>query len=634
MQIDNMCGIAGIARFNVKKPVIRSEIIRMTDEIIHRGPDDGGVFISKNKSVGLGNRRLSIIDLSTNGNQPMHYMNRYTIVSNNEIYNFQSERDKLIKKGYRFSSNCDTEVILALYAEYGVKCLDHMRGMFAFAIYDIHENTLFLGRDRIGKKPLKYLLSDDGIIFASELKAILRSKGVNREIDYKAIHNYLTFGYCPAPSTGFMDIKKLEPGTYLFLNLTRKTVVKKRYWEPMFNKKLDLSEKDWCKRILHTLEESTRLRMISDVPIGAFLSGGVDSSGVVALMAQLSTKPIKTFTIGFKDKNWDESAYAGNIAKMYKTDHHVLTVQPQSIEILPFLAKQFEEPFADASSVVTYMVSEMTRKYVEVALNGDGGDENFAGYPNRYLRLKRDVDYNDWIQNIRPSASSALKFLSKMTGNRSLNRADRFFDKASLPLYQRFASYNTIFNNQDLMNNSSGKLSEAIAQNNPYQIVNDCFLGFKGNDLKDAGLKFDLMYFLPDQLLSKVDIATMAVSLEARSPLLDHKFIELACQIPFALKVKNGVSKYILKKSLEGLVPKTNLYRKKMGFNIPLHKWFNGKLNEYSSNILLSKNSLIKEIIDPKYIKEMANSDNLREDFGPRIWTLMALELWMQAYFN
>ena len=597
----------------------------MAGEIIHRGPDDEGIFISKNRRVGLVSRRLAIIDLSQNGHQPMTYLNRYTITFNGEIYNFQDEKQKLVRLGYKFNSDSDTEVILALYSKYGKKCLDHLRGMFAFAIYDKVNETLFLARDRIGKKPLKYLLNDNEIIFASELKAILTQSGVKRNIDYHAIHLYLALGYTPAPLTGFVGIKKLEPGTYMFINLKNKNIEKKKYWEPDFSEKLDLSEKEWCNRILDTLEESTRIRMISDVPIGAFLSGGVDSSGVVATMAGLSVSPIKTFTIAVKDKDFDESIYANNIAKRYKTDHHILPAKPTSVEILPFLACQYEEPFADASSVVTYMVSEMTKKYVTIALNGDGGDENFAGYPNRYMRLKRDVDYDFWIQKIRPVAARLLKNFPK---------ANNFLEKAKLPLYNRFALYSKVFDPNELINHTKRELYKSALATNPYEIVQDCFDSFKGGDLKDAGLKFDLTYFLPDQLLAKVDIASMAVSLEARSPILDQKMIELACKIPFNLKTKNGETKYILKKAFEKIVPKENLYRPKVGFGIPLSGWFSGTLNGYAKSILLAKNAQIKEMFDMEYIKMIIEDNNKSGDFGPRLWSLMCLELWLKSYFG
>ena len=619
-----MCGIAGKAYFNKNHEVHLGELKMMSTSITHRGPDDEGFFVSKNKRVGFASRRLAIIDLSTRGHQPMKYGDRYVITFNGEIYNFKEEKEKLVKEGYKFSSETDTEVVLALYSKYGVSCLKHLRGMFAFAIYDNVNETLFLARDRIGKKPLKYFLDGSQIIFASELKAILTQTGFTKSPDYKALQLYLTYGYCPAPMTGFESIKKLEPGTYLLINLARKTVQKIRYWQPRYRNKLHLSEREWCKRILDTLEQSTRLRMISDVPIGAFLSGGVDSSGVVAAMAALSPKPVKTFTIAFADKKLDESRYAKNIVKRYKTDHHILIAKPQSVGTLPGLARQYEEPFADASNIVTYMVSKMTKKYVTVALNGDGGDENFGGYPNRYMRLKRDVDYDYWIQDMRPLAAKLLK---------SFPKANNFFEKAKLPLYSRFASYNQIFNPDELINHSRGNILSLAKRSNPYQTVNDCFRNFNGKDLKDAGLKFDLQYFLPDQLLTKVDIASMAVSLEARSPLLDQKMVELACKIPFNLKMKSGESKYILKKAFEKIVPKENLYRPKMGFTIPLNKWFSGELNSYAKSVLLNKKSFVKDVFDVNYVKSMIEDNNKTQDFGPRLWTLMSLELWYRAYF-
>lgn len=620
-----MCGIAGKAYFRKNHEIHPSELKPMSDKIAHRGPDDEGIFVSKNRRVGLVTRRLAIIDLSVRGHQPMSYDGRFTIAFNGEIYNFKEEKEKLKRLGYKFESESDTEVILALYSKYGKNCLKHLRGMFAFAIYDSINETLFLARDRIGKKPLKYFLDDNQIVFASELKAILTQNGVAKNPDYKALQLYLTYGYCPAPTTGFTGIKKLEPGTYLYINLDRKYVEKARYWHPDFEEKLSLSEKEWSTRILDTLTESTRLRMISDVPIGAFLSGGVDSSGVVATMAILSSKPINTFTIAFKDKKFDESGYADNIVKMYKTNHHVLVAKPQSVEILPYLAKMYEEPFADASNIVSYMVSQMAKKHVTVVLNGDGGDENFAGYPNRYNRLKRDVDYDYWIRIIRPIAAKLLK---------SVPKVNNFLEKAKLPLYQRFASYNKIFTPIELTENSKGEILSLTKDSDPYEIVDKVFKTFKGFDLKDAGLKFDLEYFLPDQLLTKMDIASMAVSLEARSPLLDQEMIELGCKIPFNLKVKNGESKYILKKAFESIVPKENLYRPKMGFTLPLHKWFSGKLNSYAENLLLNKKSFVKNIIDTDYIIMMLKDNNKSQDFGPRLWALMSLELWFRSYFG
>jgi asparagine synthase (glutamine-hydrolysing) len=629
-----MCGIAGKAYFGRGKEVHPQELRLMVSKIIHRGPDDEGVFISKYKHVGLASCRLAIIDLSPRGHQPMSYLGRYTITFNGEIYNFQAERSKLIKQGYEFRSDSDTEVILALYSKYGKKCLDHLRGMFAFTIYDEKEDTLFMARDRIGVKPLKYLLTDSEIVFASELKAILALKNISPKIDPMAIQKYLLYGYVPAPLTGFEGIKKLEPGTYMFINLKRRTVTKNRYWKPSFNRKLHLSENEWCKKILGELETSTKLRMISDVPIGAFLSGGVDSSAVVATMARLSDKPIKTFSVVFDDPKYSEKKYADNIARRYKTDHHEILARPTSVENLPEIAYQYDEPFADNSSIVSFMVSKETAKYVKVALNGDGGDENFGGYPNRYLRLMRDVNYAKWIARIRPAAAAGIKALKSITKKSGLDKYQRFLEKSKLPLFEKFTSYSQIFSLNEINQITSNSIKQTMTPENLYRSVRRCFEMFNGKDLKDAGLKFDLLYFLPDQLLTKMDIATMRYSLEARSPLLDYKMIELAGKIPFNLKVKHGETKYIFKKALEEIVPKENLYRPKVGFTIPLDTWFKGKLNPYAKSILLSKRSMTKKYVDTDMVKRMINSQNKNEDFGPRIWSLMMLELWLRSYFK
>jgi len=629
-----MCGIAGIAYFGKNKTVHLDDLKLMSAKIEHRGPDDEGLFISKDHRIGFANRRLAILDLSSKGHMPMAYLGRYTITYNGEVYNYHEERKKLEKDGYKFVSDSDTEVILALYAKYKTGCLKYLRGMFAFAIYDEHEDTLFFARDRIGKKPLKYVLSDEGIIFASELKAILALKGVSPKVDHAAIQKYLLYGYVPAPLTGFEGIKKLEPGTYRFINLKRRTVEKKNYWEPVFKNKLRLSEKEWCKEILSELTESTKLRMISDVPIGAFLSGGVDSSAVVATMARLSDKPIKTFSIVFDDPKLSEKKYADNIVKMYGTDHHEILAKPTSVNNLPEIAYQYEEPFADNSAVISFMVAKETAKFVKVALNGDGGDENFGGYPNRYLRLQRDVDYAKWIAGVRPAAATGIKALKQISRNSRLDKYQRFLEKSKLPLFEKFTSYSQVFSLEGINQIASHELKENMTSESLYKSVRNIFEKFKGKDLKDAGLKFDLLYFLPDQLLTKIDIATMRYSLEARSPLLDQKFIEMACKIPFNLKVKNGETKYIFKKALEAIVPKENLYRPKVGFTIPLDTWFKGKLNPYARRVLLSKNSLIKEFINTDMVRLMVDSKNIVEDFGPRIWSLMMLELWLQNYFN
>src|SRR6185369_15049890 len=373
----SMCGIAGKISFSSQN-VSEQEIETMNDAIRHRGPDDSGIYISPDKKVGFGHRRLSIIDLSPLGHQPMRYMDRYEIIFNGEIYNFQEQKAVLEKDGYTFASHSDTEVILALYDKYGKECLQYLRGMFAFAIYDEHKNTLFCARDRVGKKPFKYYMNDTVFLFASELKAILIQPEYHKEPDYLAIHHYLTLQYVPAPLTGFKGISKLEPAHYLLIDLKTRAVEKERYWKLDYAKKQELSETEWKKRILDKLEESVKLRMLSDVPIGAFLSGGIDSSAIVALMAKNSQTAIKTFSIGFEDEKFNELKYARIIADTFMTDHTEFIVKPDAIQLLPMLVRQYEEPYADSSALPTYYVAKLTRDHVTVALNGDGGDENFA----------------------------------------------------------------------------------------------------------------------------------------------------------------------------------------------------------------------------------------------------------------
>lgn len=589
-----MCGISGKIYFT-NDTVTRYQLHKMASIISHRGPDDTGYYISKKGKVGFAHNRLSIIDLSKRANQPMAYMNRYVMVFNGEIYNFQEERNKLQNLGYKFNTTSDSEVILALYDKYKERCLSKMRGMFALAIYDTKEQQIFIARDRLGKKPLKYFINDKCLIFASELKAILTQSEVKTIPDNFAIQKYLMYGYIPAPLTGFEGIKKLEPGHYMKIDIRNKKVFTKKYWEPVFTEKLFLSEKEWSQKILDVLDESTRLRMISDVPVGAFLSGGVDSSAVVAAMALNSSDRIKTFTVKYKNKQWSEDRFAKIISKMYKTDHTEILAKPTDINNLPRIAYQYEEPFADNSALVSFMVCEEARKHVKVALNGDGGDENFAGYPNRYNRLKRDVDMSFFIN-----------LISKFPIKTGKSKIDNFIQKSKNPIYKKFASYNRIFHLDD------------------YSLEKDVFNNFSGDDKKDAGLKFDLKYFLPDQLLTKIDIAGMTFGLETRTPLLDQNMIELGCKIPFNLKLKNGETKYIFKKALEKIVPKENLYRPKMGFTISLEDWFQGNLQGYYNKKVNSKKSRIRNIMSNHNIEASSNQQR---------WTLLMLELWFEKYF-
>lgn len=622
-----MCGITGKVYLD-SADVDYFDIKKMNEKIAHRGPDDSGVYISGDKKVGMGNQRLSVIDLSEKGHMPMVFRKNSIITYNGEVYNFKEQRKILKNNGYTFHSNTDTEVILALYDKYGFNCMKYLRGMFAFAIYDAKKNIIFLARDRIGKKPLKYYFHKNVFIFASELKSILTQKEVKSEVDQQAVIQYLTYGYVISPFTGFLNINKLEPGHYLVLDIKNKRLKKEKYWKPDYSEKLDLSEDDWEKSIIAKLRESVQLRMVSDVPVGAFLSGGVDSSTVVALMSQFSSKPVNTFTIGFKDKDLDESKYAQNIVERYGTNHHSLTCEPENLEILPDIAHMYEEPFADASSIVTYMVSKLARKHVTVILNGDGGDENFVGY-ERFERTQRDF-LLDKLSPVKFPLATTSEALSKIIKNKELARCTKFLKKSQLPFYQRYGSYIQYFSPDELRKEIIGE----SFSNNSFDEIRSAFKEAGISDVRDKALYWDLTRYLPEDLLVKVDIASMAVGLEARSPFLDQEFVDHTCKIPFGLKYKNGQYKYLLKKAIKDVVPEENINRRKIGFTIPLDRWFEGSLNDYAKEILLKKKAYVSQLFDINYIKGMLSKHSKENDFGPRLWSLLSLELWHRAYFS
>lgn len=629
-----MCGIAGKISFS-EKNVTPQEIEVMNDAIKHRGPDDGGTYISPNKKVGLGHRRLSIIDLSPLGHQPMRYLDRYEIVFNGEIYNFQEERSKLEQEGYTFTSHSDTEVILALYDKYQEKCLDHLRGMFAFALYDEQEQTLFCARDRVGKKPFKYFMDENVFLFASELKAILTQPEYHKEPDYVAIHHYLTLQYVPAPLTGFVDIKKLEPAHFLLIDLKTKAIRKECYWKLDYSKKLDLSETEWKKRILEKLDESVRLRMISDVPIGAFLSGGVDSSAIVALMAKNSPTPIKTFSIGFEEEQYNELKYAKIIAEQFKTDHTEFIVKPDAIKLLPMLVHQYEEPFADSSALPTYYVSKLTREHVTVALNGDGGDENFSGY-TRYaaFQVSTFLDHFDALNRLFGIPITHL--LARYIHTTFFDRLHRFSRSLSDDYRRRYLSYTAYFTNEQKSGLYTDAFKKKVAGYDTYDIIASRFLESGSKNRTEQAVYADFATYLPEDLLTKVDIATMTVALEGRSPFLDHELLELSAQIPFHLKLKGlNNKKYILKEALRGILPNEIMFRSKMGFGVPIDTWFRRELKDYTREKLLDGELVRRDLFKRSAIESILKKHtSTNVNFSPHIWALLTLELWFEEFFK
>lgn len=630
-----MCGICGIIDYK-QNTVINNELIqRMCTAMNHRGPDGGGIFIDKNDiSVGLGHRRLSIIDLSPAGQQPMSNEDKKIwIVFNGEVYNFRDLREDLYRKGHIFKSNTDTEVVLHLYEEYSKECVKFLRGMFAFAIWDAKKNTLLLARDRLGKKPLLYADINERFCFASEFSALLESGQIRKEINYEAIDYYLAFGYIPAPLTIYKDVFKLPPATILTLN--EKKITLEQYWQLEYSPKINISEADAAEAILQMLKEAVKIRLSSDVPLGAFLSGGIDSSAIVGLMAQVSSKKIKTFSIGFEEKRYDELKYARNIARAFGTEHYELTVKPKALEILPLLVERYGEPYADSSSIPTYYLAQQTSQYVKVALNGDGGDESFAGY-ERYAAMLFAERYRKLPETIKKMLKIILYALPNSSYPRNtIRRIRRFFEVADKPAEQRYLRWVSVFDPVLKNEMYTDYFKNVTERKGPISWIASYLDNNKAMHLLDALLKTDIKTYLLNDLLVKVDIASMANSLEARSPFLDYKLMEYAAKLPPGYKIKRGIKKYILKKAIGGFIPRENIHRRKMGFGVPIGEWFRNGLKEFLSEVILSRKALRRGYFKTDVLERMVKLHiKGREDYSYQLWALLMLELWHQRFID
>jgi asparagine synthase (glutamine-hydrolysing) len=649
-----MCGICGEIDFDngVKLEPIR----RMCKVLSHRGPDDEGILLAKGDKylqiknsagpfpkesgfeVALGHRRLSIIDLSTAAHQPMCNENgTIWIVYNGEIYNFQEIRSELEKKGHFFKSRSDTEVILHAYEEWGVDCLKHFRGMFAFAIWDSALQRLFLARDRLGEKPLVYFHQNGYFAFASEIKALLQIPTIERKVSGYAIHDYLTYQYVPSPSTIFEGIKKLPPAHYLLYD-HNKGVRIERYWKLNFNEKnRNYSDIEGLQdRIRTELEESVKLRLISDVPLGAFLSGGIDSSLVLGIMAKLNGKPVKTFSIGFEEKDYDELDYAKTVSNHFSTEHHEFVVKPDAIEILPKLVWHYNEPFADSSAIPTYYVAQMTKNYVKVVLTGDAGDENFAGYP-RYLRSKWLIFFLKMPKSLRRDfLPPFLKMVAKFHWReKTFNRLAAYIESLSSNQTRNYAEQVKIFNAGEKDDLYSLEFMEAVGKIDSFEYLLNKFDEIDTEDLIEQLLYLDINTYLPEDLLVKMDIATMANSLEARVPFLDHQFMEFIATVPPRLKLKGTITKYILKQSFSDFLPPSILNRKKMGFGVPVARWFRKELKNYVYEVLLDSQTLNRGYFKKEGIERLLDEHvALRNDHSSKIWALLFLEVWFRVFMD
>ncbi len=628
-----MCGICGVVDSGAKGFVTKERIDLMASKLIHRGPDDFGSRVTP--EVGLGHRRLSIIDLSSHGHQPMaNEDGSIWIVFNGEIYNFKKLRDDLKKKGHSFISDTDSEAIIHLYEEEGEECLKKLRGMFAFAIWDEKKRTLFAARDRAGKKPFLYCQDGERFAFASEFGSIIESGVAKKEINLKALDSFLTFGYITAPATIYKNVFKLPPAHFLIFK--NNTISIKRYWELDFSNKLNISEEEAASELMRILKESVNIRLYSDVPLGAFLSGGIDSSAIVGIMSGLSSKPVKTFSIGFKEKSYNELGYAEEIARRFNTEHHELIVKPDALSILPMLVERYGEPYADSSCIPTYYVCHETRKFVTVALNGDGGDELFAGY-ERYGAMVASQVYQRLPGIFRTIISSSAKTMipDSIDSKNIFRRFRRFFDGIELEKTARYMRWISICDNGLKNKLYRNNLKEHLLNDDPSGHIEPFLSDQNVKSLLDRLLLADTNVYLPNDLLVKVDIASMANSLEARSPFLDHKLMEFAASLPAGYKLRGLTKKYILKKALKGLLPEGNIKRQKMGFGIPVGAWFRGDLKNFLIDTVLSKSAIGRGYFDEAFLKEMVDQHiGKKKDFTFQLWALLMLELWHKKFFD
>jgi len=636
-----MCGITGAIWTDPEKAVDDALLGRMTECLAHRGPDDRGSLHSEFRlrepygtmpGVALGHRRLSIIDIA-GGSQPISNEDETVwVVFNGEIYNYRALRLRLEGSGHKFKTNTDTETIVHLWEDEGVDCFTHLVGMFAFAVWDARRRQLVLARDRLGQKPMVYRHEAGRLLFASELKSILALRDVPREIDRGSLDEYLTYQYVPHPNTIFRGIRKLPPAHYAVYQDDRLDV--RRYWSPDFAHRPSRHDPDDAQRLREALEESVRLRMRSDVPLGAFLSGGVDSSLIVALMQRNSNTPIKTFTIGFPEPEYDESSYARAVAAHLQTDHHEFQVTPNAVEVLPKLIWHFDEPFADSSAIPTWYLSHHTRRHVTVALTGDGGDELFAGYA-RYRAVALAAALDRLPGPVRRVLASRLWQHIPTSGRQKskLRRLQRFSEALAMSPARRYLDWIGIFNEPRRAELYTDEALAALPDSDPAGFLLQAWQQSRSADGVAAAANTDLLTYLPCDLLAKVDTASMAHGLECRQPFLDHRLVEQAVRLPTASKYRGGQGKRILREAFGDLLPANIWRRPKMGFGVPLDHWFRHELRQMTRDLLLSERSIGRGLFQRESIERLITEHERRRfDHQARLWSLLVFELWMREW--
>lgn len=629
-----MCGIYGY--LSLKRSIDPTILRSMGDTLKHRGPDDEGEMISDDGDlcVGFGHQRLSIIDLSPAGRQPMSNEDgSICITYNGEIYNFRALRVELERKGHRFKSNSDTEVVLRLYEELGIRCLDRLNGMFAFALWDRHKKTLFLARDRIGKKPLHYALSSQGVVFASEIKALLQHPGVSREIDLKSLNRYLTYEYVPAPDSIFKSIKKLEPGHYLMYR--QGTAERVQYWDiPLTDNPMGYqTEEEYVEDLRERLDKAVKSRLVADVPVGLFLSGGLDSAMIAALATRANSN-LECFSIGFDEPSFDESRYAREVARTLNAQHQLMIFSTREmLETVARLPDLLDEPLADASILPTYLLSKFASGRVKVALSGDGGDELFAGYPT--YQAHKLVTYFDSLPGFLKSALRTIGFHLPVSHNNISTefKIKQFLKGAGVSSEIRFFIWMGAFTDAEKRGLLSDEVKGELRSHNTYEDIFNYINKSRLTKDMERILYLSMKLYLQDDLLVKVDRTSMANSLEVRCPLLDYEFIEFVCSLPMFYKLKGLKTKYLLKKAATGLLPASIIQRPKKGFGIPVSRWLCGELKELMMSHLNQQTIERQGLFNWTYVRDLMDGHlKRRADHRKLLWPLIVFQIWYERF--
>lgn len=631
-----MCGITGYINLTANKAISQPLLAQMNQAQFHRGPDEGGEYIDEH--VALGHRRLSIIDLSS-GQQPMISDDgNYVLIFNGEIYNFKQTRVELEELGHTFHNHSDTEVILHAYMQWGAACVDKLQGMFTFAIWHKSDKSLFIARDRLGIKPLFYAIIDNSLYFASELKSITLVPGLSKKIDAKAVEQYFALGYAAEPHTIYQQVAKLSPGHTISIKVGDSTPSISKYWDVSYAQQVPMSEDDYVHTMTEQFKSAVDSHMMADVPLGSFLSGGVDSSAVVAMMSQLSeeksqekttdnnsVKPVTTCSIGFDVKDYNETDFARMVAKAYKTDHHENIVASDDFELVDVLAGLYDEPYADSSAMPTYRVCQMAREKVTVCLSGDGADELLAGYRRYSLMMNEEKVRSILPYAVRKPLFGTLgKLYPKMDWAPQFLRAKTTFQSLAMDTTEGYFHGVSLLNNSQRKALFSDELYQELKGYTALEIFREHQENFDGNDPLSLIQYLDIKTYLVGDILTKVDRASMAHSLEVRVPFLDHKFVEWTAKIPTELKLKNGCGKYIFKKAMEPHLPNDVLYRSKMGFRVPLADWFRGPLKQKLRDALLSEQMRRSGLFNMNTIEQWLDEHQSgRREYSAPLWTLL-----------